>query len=103
MQTGSGKTYTMGTGYTVGGSTEGVTPQVMATIFKRIDTLKHKADFQLRVSFIEVIDVILQLDGSVFENLLYRLWLQTIKYVSECKIHNPNWARSKSSSTNGNT
>lgn len=54
MQTGSGKTYTMGTGYTVGGSPEGVIPQVMQTIFKRIETLKHKADFQLRVSFIEV-------------------------------------------------
>jgi len=54
MQTGSGKTYTMGTGYTVGGSTEGVIPQVMQTIFKRIETLNHKADFQLRVSFIEV-------------------------------------------------
>lgn len=53
-QTGSGKTYTMGTGYTVGGSTDGVIPQVMQTIFKRIETLKHKADFQLRVSFIEV-------------------------------------------------
>ncbi|XP_024400613.1 kinesin-like protein KIN-4C isoform X1 [Physcomitrium patens] len=54
-QTGSGKTYTMGTGYTVGGSTEGVIPQVMQTIFKRIETLKHKADFQLRVSFIEIL------------------------------------------------
>lgn len=54
LQTGSGKTYTMGTGYTVGGSLDGVIPQVMQTIFKRIETLKHKADFQLRVSFIEV-------------------------------------------------
>lgn len=44
----------MGTGYTVGGSADGVTPQVMQTIFKRIESLKHKADFQLRVSFIEV-------------------------------------------------
>jgi hypothetical protein len=26
----------------------------MQTIFKRIETLKHKADFQIRVSFIEV-------------------------------------------------
>lgn len=54
-QTGSGKTYTMGTAYTVGGSSEGVIPQVMETIFKKIDTLKDKSDFQLRVSFIEVI------------------------------------------------
>lgn len=70
LQTGSGKTYTMGTGYTVGGSTEGVTPQVMATIFKRIDTMKHKADFQLRVSFIEVLDVFCSLTLISFENLL---------------------------------
>ncbi|KAG0626408.1 hypothetical protein M758_2G123600 [Ceratodon purpureus] len=54
-QTGSGKTYTMGTGYTVGGSTEGVIPQVMQTIFKKMETLKHKADFQIRVSFIEIL------------------------------------------------
>jgi hypothetical protein len=44
----------MGTGYTVGGSTEGVIPQVMDFIFKNIETLKKKADFQIRVSFIEV-------------------------------------------------
>ncbi|KAG0584179.1 hypothetical protein KC19_3G191000 [Ceratodon purpureus] len=54
-QTGSGKTYTMGTGYTVGGSTDGVIPQVMDFIFKKIETLKKKADFQIRVSFIEIL------------------------------------------------
>lgn len=54
VQTGSGKTYTMGTGYTVGGSTEGVIPKVMETIFKKMDSLRAKADFQIRVSFIEV-------------------------------------------------
>ncbi|OAE24281.1 hypothetical protein AXG93_1052s1040 [Marchantia polymorpha subsp. ruderalis] len=54
-QTGSGKTYTMGTGYTVGGSTEGVIPKVMETIFQRVETLKQKADFQIRVSFIEIL------------------------------------------------
>lgn len=53
-QTGSGKTYTMGTGYTVGGSTHGVIPQVMEFIFRQIESLKKKADFQIRVSFIEV-------------------------------------------------
>ncbi|KAL3684384.1 hypothetical protein R1sor_002406 [Riccia sorocarpa] len=53
-QTGSGKTYTMGTGYTVGGSTEGVIPQVMDTIFHRVDSLREKVDFQIRVSFIEI-------------------------------------------------
>ncbi|EFJ17816.1 hypothetical protein SELMODRAFT_2601, partial [Selaginella moellendorffii] len=50
-QTGSGKTYTMGTGY---GSKEGVIPRVMDTLFQKIDALKHKADFQVRVSFIEI-------------------------------------------------
>ncbi|KAL2652560.1 hypothetical protein R1flu_020688 [Riccia fluitans] len=54
-QTGSGKTYTMGTGYTVGGSTEGVIPKVMETIFQRVDSLREKADFQIRVSFIEIL------------------------------------------------
>lgn len=44
----------MGTAYTVGGSSVGVIPQVMETIFKKVRTLKDKADVQLRVSFIEV-------------------------------------------------
>jgi hypothetical protein len=44
----------MGTAYTVGGSSEGVIPKVMETIFKKIETLKANLDFQLRVSFIEV-------------------------------------------------
>ena len=55
LQTGSGKTYTMGTGYTVGGSTEGVIPKVMAMIYDKVAALKSKAEFQIRVSFIEVI------------------------------------------------
>ncbi|CAM6035512.1 unnamed protein product [Sphagnum compactum] len=54
-QTGSGKTYTMGTGYKVGGSSEGVIPKVMETIFRKVETLKAKSDFQLRVSFIEIL------------------------------------------------
>nr|AMS24212.1 kinesin 4-Ic protein [Marsilea vestita] len=54
-QTGSGKTYTMGTGYTVGGSTEGVIPKVMQMIFDRVAELKSKADFHIRVSFIEIL------------------------------------------------
>ncbi|KAH7291450.1 hypothetical protein KP509_29G017300 [Ceratopteris richardii] len=54
-QTGSGKTYTMGTGYTVGGSTEGVIPKVMRVIFDKITALKDKAEFQIRVSFIEIL------------------------------------------------
>eukprot|EP01018_Ginkgo_biloba_P022483 Gb_12260 [translate_table: standard] len=54
-QTGSGKTYTMGTGYTAGGSTGGIIPLVMETIFKKVEELKHQADFQIRVSFIEIL------------------------------------------------
>ncbi|CAK9197643.1 unnamed protein product [Sphagnum troendelagicum] len=54
-QTGSGKTYTMGTGYKVGGSSQGVIPKVMETIFRKVETLKAKSDFQLRVSFIEIL------------------------------------------------
>ncbi|MCO5550274.1 hypothetical protein L7F22_003755 [Adiantum nelumboides] len=54
-QTGSGKTYTMGTGYTVGGSTEGVIPKVMELLFKRVTALKDRSEFQIRVSFIEIL------------------------------------------------
>ncbi|GLJ36782.1 hypothetical protein SUGI_0741660 [Cryptomeria japonica] len=53
-QTGSGKTYTMGTGYAEGEET-GIIPQVMEAIFKKIETLKNQAEFQLRVSFIEIL------------------------------------------------
>ncbi|KAI5065342.1 hypothetical protein GOP47_0020037 [Adiantum capillus-veneris] len=54
-QTGSGKTYTMGTGYTVGGSTEGIIPKVMELIFDRVTALKDRSEFQIRVSFIEIL------------------------------------------------
>ncbi|KAJ7517209.1 hypothetical protein O6H91_21G014700 [Diphasiastrum complanatum] len=54
-QTGSGKTYTMGTAYTAGGGTEGIIPQAMEMIFARVESLKDKADFQIRVSFIEIL------------------------------------------------
>ncbi|XP_024533405.1 kinesin-like protein KIN-4A isoform X1 [Selaginella moellendorffii] len=50
-QTGSGKTYTMGTG----GNAEGIIRRVMETLFRKIEKLKDKADFQLRVSFIEIL------------------------------------------------
>lgn len=71
-QTGSGKTYTMGTGYTVGGSTHGVIPQVMEFIFRQIESLKKKADFQIRVSFIEVC-VLRGLQRSVMPVLIFLL------------------------------
>ncbi|KAJ7942434.1 Kinesin-like protein [Quillaja saponaria] len=53
-QTGSGKTYTMGTGYNDNHRT-GLTPQVMRALFNRIETLKNQTEFQLHVSFIEIL------------------------------------------------
>ncbi|TKY75035.1 Kinesin protein FRA1 [Spatholobus suberectus] len=53
-QTGSGKTYTMGTGFKDGCQT-GIIPQVMNVLFSKIGTVKHQIDFQLHVSFIEIL------------------------------------------------
>ncbi|URE33284.1 KISc [Musa troglodytarum] len=53
-QTGSGKTYTMGTGCRDGSHT-GIIPLVMNALFSKIDALKHQVEFQLRVSFIEIL------------------------------------------------
>ncbi|XP_027354701.1 kinesin-like protein KIN-4A [Abrus precatorius] len=53
-QTGSGKTYTMGTGFKDGFQT-GIIPQVMNVLFGKIGTLKHQINFQLHVSFIEIL------------------------------------------------
>ncbi|KAB1220174.1 Kinesin-like protein KIF21B [Morella rubra] len=53
-QTGSGKTYTMGTGLKDGCQT-GIIPQVMNVLFSKIETLKHQTEFQLHVSFIEIL------------------------------------------------
>nr|XP_009787508.1 PREDICTED: chromosome-associated kinesin KIF4A isoform X5 [Nicotiana sylvestris] len=52
-QTGSGKTYTMGTGFKDGFQT-GLIPQVMNSLFNKVEALKHQAEFQLHVSFIEI-------------------------------------------------
>ena len=54
FQTGSGKTYTMGTAYTVGDNTNGIIPRVMDLIFKRVENSPEKVEYQVRVSFIEV-------------------------------------------------
>ncbi|MCO5581252.1 hypothetical protein L7F22_035130 [Adiantum nelumboides] len=54
-QTGSGKTYTMGTGFAVGGCTDGITPRVMEALFKRAESFTGDVDLQLRVSFIEIL------------------------------------------------
>lgn len=53
MQTGSGKTYTMGIGFKDGCQT-GLIPQVMNALFNKIEMLKHQSEFQLHISFIEV-------------------------------------------------
>ncbi|XP_043708204.1 kinesin-like protein KIN-4A isoform X2 [Telopea speciosissima] len=53
-QTGSGKTYTMGTGIRDGCQT-GLIPQVMNALFSKIGSLKHQTEFQLHVSFIEIL------------------------------------------------
>ncbi|KAM7250363.1 hypothetical protein ACFE04_022246 [Oxalis oulophora] len=53
-QTGSGKTYTMGTSFRDGSQT-GLIPQVINTLFNKIDNLKHQTQFQLHVSFIEIL------------------------------------------------
>ncbi|XP_058080268.1 kinesin-like protein KIN-4A isoform X2 [Magnolia sinica] len=53
-QTGSGKTYTMGTSCRDGCQT-GLIPQVVNTLFSKIEILKHQAEFQLHVSFIEIL------------------------------------------------
>ncbi|XP_054825241.1 kinesin-like protein KIN-4A isoform X9 [Prosopis cineraria] len=53
-QTGSGKTYTMGTGYS-DNCRAGIIPQVMDALFSKIETLKHQTEYQLHVSFIEIL------------------------------------------------
>lgn len=53
-QTGSGKTYTMGTNYNGEGQNDGVIPHVMETIFSRVEAAKESTEFLIRVSFIEV-------------------------------------------------
>ncbi|URE03705.1 CXC [Musa troglodytarum] len=53
-QTGSGKTYTMGTNYTGEGNCGGIIPEVMDTIFTKIDAMKDRTEFLVRVSFIEI-------------------------------------------------
>ncbi|KAJ6808003.1 kinesin-like protein KIN-4C [Iris pallida] len=53
-QTGSGKTYTMGTNYNGEDTSGGIIPQVMDTIYKKIDAMKESTEFLVRVSFIEI-------------------------------------------------
>ncbi|KAJ0694686.1 putative plus-end-directed kinesin ATPase [Helianthus annuus] len=53
-QTGSGKTYTMGTSPKESSHT-GLMFQVMNIIFDKIQKLQHESEFQLHVSFIEIL------------------------------------------------
>ncbi|KAK1629679.1 hypothetical protein QYE76_003994 [Lolium multiflorum] len=53
-QTGSGKTYTMGTSCKEG-SHVGIIPRAMAALFDKIEKLRNQVEFQLRVSFIEIL------------------------------------------------
>lgn len=53
----------MGTGCRDGCQT-GIIPQVMNVLFSKIEILKHQAEFQLHVSFIEVHEFPLQLSLS---------------------------------------
>ena len=50
----------MGTGFRDGCQT-GIIPQVMNVLFSKIETLKDQMEFQLHVSFIEVVVMILSL------------------------------------------
>ncbi|KAK7410465.1 hypothetical protein VNO78_01265 [Psophocarpus tetragonolobus] len=53
-QTGSGKTYTMGTNYNGEGSSSGIIPMVLETIFNRVKATDESTEFLIRVSFIEI-------------------------------------------------
>ncbi|CAI9282887.1 unnamed protein product [Lactuca saligna] len=69
-QTGSGKTYTMGTNPKET-SHKGLIFQIMQTIFNKMETLKNESEFQLHVSFIEILkeEVRDLLDSAVIERI----------------------------------
>lgn len=55
-QTGGGKTFTMGSGYTIGikDSELGIIPRVIKLIFEEVDKRKHKADITIKCTFLEI-------------------------------------------------
>ena len=55
-QTGAGKTFTMGSGYTIGLSREdiGLIPRVIEFIFQEVEARKQKAEFIIKCSFLEI-------------------------------------------------
>lgn len=81
-QTGSGKTYTMGTACKEG-SHIGIIPRAMAALFDKIENLKTQVEFQLRVSFIEVQELfqILACEWNARSVLLMRsyMWNQLLR------------------------
>ncbi|CAH2044868.1 unnamed protein product, partial [Thlaspi arvense] len=79
-QTGSGKTYTMGTGYGDSSQT-GIVPQVMNSLFSKIETLKEHIEFQIHVSFIEIRETsngVITLAGST------EVSVTTLKEMAAC-------------------
>ena len=55
-QTGSGKTFTMGSSnsFNVNDEDLGIIPRVIKAIFEKIEFLKEKCEFLLKVSFLEI-------------------------------------------------
>lgn len=49
----------MGTNYNGEGSSGGIIPKVMETIFQRVKGLKDTTEFLIRVSFIEVSNTVI--------------------------------------------
>jgi len=76
FQTGSGKTYTMGTGFEIDPSpdTQGIIPRAVAYLFMQMENIKTeapelKADFKVEVNFVElyneeVVDLLGQSGGT---------------------------------------
>ena len=52
----AGKTYTMGSAFVAGGSSRGVIPNAMDTIFARMEASSN-VDFKVRVGFVEILTV----------------------------------------------
>lgn len=84
LQTGSGKTYTMGTGFKDGYQT-GIIPLVMNVLFSKIETLKDQTEFQLHVSFIEVCRC---LSSSSYIHQLHSVVPSSIYEPQHCSLKN---------------
>lgn len=73
-QTGSGKTFTMGSGYIVGVQEDdlGIIPRVIRLIFEEVEARKSKAEFIIKVSFLEIYNEELNdlLDSNVASNTM---------------------------------